>query len=47
MHDIPNQNGTDIYTLLSKHRKTAYSADRMTLAVQSKRKLNILSYKSS
>nr|CAH8862054.1 unnamed protein product [Trichobilharzia regenti] len=42
LHDIPNQNGTDIYTLLSKHRKTAYSADRMTLAVQSKHTLDDL-----
>ncbi|CAH8577379.1 unnamed protein product [Heterobilharzia americana] len=42
LHDIPEQNGTDIYSLLSKHRKTIYSADRMTLAVQSKHCLDDL-----
>ncbi|VDP76251.1 unnamed protein product [Schistosoma mattheei] len=38
LREIPEQNGTDIYSLLNKHRKNFYSSDRMTLAVQSKRK---------
>ncbi|CAH8534824.1 unnamed protein product [Schistosoma turkestanicum] len=42
LREIPEQNGTDIYSLLNEHRKNFYSADRMTLAVQSKHQLDDL-----
>ncbi|CAH8608782.1 unnamed protein product [Schistosoma haematobium] len=42
LREIPEQNGTDIYSLLNKHRKNFYSSDRMTLAVQSKHHLDDL-----
>ncbi|KAH8858007.1 Nardilysin [Schistosoma japonicum] len=42
LREIPEQRGTDIYSLLDKHRKNFYSADRMTLAVQSKHRLDDL-----
>ncbi|KAF6778774.1 hypothetical protein AHF37_01491 [Paragonimus kellicotti] len=36
LREIPEENGTDIYSLLQKHRQTMYSSHRMTLALHSK-----------
>lgn len=36
LREIPQQNGTDVYSLLHKHRQQAYSSHRMTLALHSK-----------
>ncbi|KAA0191880.1 Nardilysin [Fasciolopsis buskii] len=36
LREIPQQNGTDVYSLLHKHRQQTYSSHRMTLALHSK-----------
>ncbi|KER31380.1 hypothetical protein T265_02427 [Opisthorchis viverrini] len=42
LRDIPEERGTDIYSLLQQHRKNMYSAHRMTLALHSKDSLDHL-----
>ncbi|KAF5402572.1 Nardilysin [Paragonimus heterotremus] len=42
LREIPEENGTDIYSLLQKHRLTMYSSHRMTLALHSKDSLDNL-----
>ncbi|VDP86474.1 unnamed protein product [Echinostoma caproni] len=42
LREIPEQNGTDIQSLLRKHREQSYSSQRMTLALHSKDTLDNL-----
>ncbi|KAG5455002.1 Nardilysin [Clonorchis sinensis] len=42
LREIPEERGTDIYSLLQQHRKNMYSAHRMTLALHSKDSLDHL-----